>query len=490
MLEAVRRRFRSARSTILLSASLGVIVAVCVTSPDAWAYSALRAWDVTASGDPTRLTWGFADEGTLIPANGSSNVISFFDDLYGVATSSTNLTQRPWFSLFAESFNRWSELSGISFVYQAADDGAMLQLSPGVLGVRADIRISGKYIDGLSGALASTWLPNTGDMVLDTGDVGYFGSAVTDSLKPRNTLMHEIGHALGLMHVVSSDADLIMEPFSSKLFDGPQLDDIRGIHALYGDANEKSNNGLGNSTIGRATSLGTLAVGHPLKVGGDAAGDQFVLPTERDFVSITGSADADYYAFTISTPGLLSVGLTPRGGVLSQGPNASLETLVDANRQNDLALAVFGPNGTPRLGNANRTGAGGVEVLTGLALATPGTYYVRVLGAADAVQLYELDLALNHASTIASGDFNGDGIVSGVDLLLWQRTVGSSGIGLPADGNGDGTVDAADLALWQSSFGSRVIPSVVAVPEPGTVALLATIVVSCIGVSRVRRLIK
>jgi hypothetical protein len=189
--------------------------------------------------------------GLWIPANGTSDLIGFLDDTWSVSDSSTDLSKRPWFSLFQGAFDRWSQLSGLTFVYEAADDGASLQTSPGVPGLRADIRIGGKNIDGLSGALASTWLPDTGDIVIDTGDSTLWANAVTNRLKARNMLAHEIAHGVGLMHVASSDAAILMESYISMAFEGPQLDDIRGIHSLYGDGFEKSNNGLGNGSIAR-----------------------------------------------------------------------------------------------------------------------------------------------------------------------------------------------------------------------------------------------
>ena len=70
-------------------------------------------------------------------------------------------------------------------------------------------------------------------------------------------------------------------------------------------------------------------------------------------------------------------------------------------------------------------------------------------------------------------------VVDGADLLLWQRTLGSTA-NLQADGNLNGTVDAGDLTVWQSTFGNSITatptaePITAAAPEPAA-ALLATI---------------
>jgi hypothetical protein len=366
------------------------LVALSTFVGKGWAYSTLRSWDITSTGSPTTVTWGFAVDGTWIPASGTSDLVNFLDATWGVSQASADLTKRPWFSLFQGSFDRWSQLSGLTFVYESADDGASLQTSPGTLGLRADIRIGGKNIDGLSGALASTWLPDTGDMVIDTGDSVLWEKAVTNSLKARNLLMHEIGHGLGLMHVTSSDTALLMESYISTAFDGPQLDDIRGIHSLYGDKLEKTNNGLGNGSIARATRLGSLAFGNMVSIGSEAAGDQVVHASETNFVSITNSADIDFFSFTVASPGLLSASLIPWGGIFSQGPTTGLETTIDATSENNLSLAIFGPGGSPRLAAANKFGPGGTEMLTNIAIPNAGTYYVRVMGTTDAVQLMSL----------------------------------------------------------------------------------------------------
>ncbi len=456
--------------------------AVClalINAGDAPAYVAHNPWSVTASGSPTRLTWGIAKENTFIPGHGHSDLISFFDGLFSVTNLSGDLTQRPWFWLFQESTGRWEELSGLTFTYEPADDGSNLKDSPGVLGVRADIRVAGSYFDGPSGVLAYSWMPNTGDIVIDTGDFVYYSNSWNNYRRARNTLTHEIGHALGLMHIVSSDAALLMEPQLSMSIDGPQLDDIRGIHAFYGDVNEKSFNGLGNGTPSRATDLGSLALGSSLSVGSDAVGDQVVLPTETDFVSIHNSADIDYYSFTISTPGLLNVSLTPWGGIFNQMDATGSHLPFDANSRNDLSLAVFGPNGTTLLGSANQAGAGETEVLAGLPLSSAGKYYVRVMGAGDEIQLYELGLTLSPTGGTLAGDFNGDGVVNGKDFLLWQQSVGLTGPGLLADANGDGIVNTVDLAIWRSQYGqTSALTASLGVPEPCTSVLLAMLLLA------------
>jgi hypothetical protein len=124
--------------------------------------------------------------------------------------------------------------------------------------------------------------------------------------------MHEIGHSLGFGHSNSSNANFLMESFSQTNFDGPQFDDIRGVHYLYGDFNEKSNSGVGNESITTATPLGPLASGQSVTIGEHARTGTLILSSESDFVSIAMN-DLDFYSFTIDGPSLVDLTLSPLG---------------------------------------------------------------------------------------------------------------------------------------------------------------------------------
>ena len=87
------------------------------------------------------------------------------------------------------------------------------------------------------------------------------------------------------------------------------------------------------------------------------------------------------------------------------------------------------------------------------------------------------------------GDFSGDGVVDGADLLLWQQQAGQSGNALASDGNDDGVVDQADLTLWRDHFGSggASVPAVAAVPEASSLVLMTLAVAALAGTQRLRR---
>jgi mannan endo-1,4-beta-mannosidase len=92
------------------------------------------------------------------------------------------------------------------------------------------------------------------------------------------------------------------------------------------------------------------------------------------------------------------------------------------------------------------------------------------LGHEDVITLDELPTMPWSILAPSTGDFDGDGVVDGGDLLAWQQQRGQTG-DHDADGNGDGVVDAEDLALWRAQYGQRAAAAPgAAVPEPATAA--------------------
>jgi serralysin len=195
-------------------------------------------------------------------------------------------------------------------------------------------------------------------------------------------------------------------------------------------------------------------------------------------VSIANASDTDFFSFTVATPSLLDATLTPLGGIFNQGVEGGAQTSFNANARNDLTLSIFASNGTTLLGSANLTGAGGVESLSDLSLATAGKYYARITGADDNVQLYQLQLATQALVTLLVGDYNQDGTVDAADYSVWRNSLGQTGTSLAADGDGNGRIDAADFALWKSHFGMSSgagggsLAGGGSVPEPAGATLL------------------
>ncbi len=99
-------------------------------------------WSTTATdgsgltnGDVTTLTWSIAPDGTAIGAIGNisaestddSNLVAYMRGIYGDTDTDTDYTNEAWFQQFESVFDRWSELTGITYVYEPNDDGAEFQ---------------------------------------------------------------------------------------------------------------------------------------------------------------------------------------------------------------------------------------------------------------------------------------------------------------------------------------------------------------------------
>ena len=442
-------------------------------------------WQSTASGstgqagDPITLTWGFANDGTqtLEPDSQTSRVpsdlIASFDSQFGAGPGGGDLTQRPWFIFFEQSFDRLSDLMGVTFQYEPNDDGTNHGFLNGLIGVRADVRIAGISMDGSGGTLAYNYFPNGGggDMALDTDDLSGFANSANNYRFLRNIVMHEMGHGLGLEHSSSNNANFLMEATINTSFDGPQHDDLRGFHWMYGDALEKTNSGAGNDTAALATALGALAAGGSLAIGEGGTGT-VVGGAETDFVSVSNENDPDYFSFTITEPVRVDALMTPRGASFNQGA-----TPFDTTSTSDLELALFDTNGVSLLGES-ASGASGVnESIDGLLLDTPGTYYARVQSQSGAsgqvTQFYQLDLTAESVVPSLLGDFNDDGLVDAADYTVWRDTLGQSvDLYSGADHDGNGLVDAGDYSVWQNNFGASAPGFASAVPEPQAILML------------------
>ncbi|QDT00825.1 dockerin type I domain-containing protein [Adhaeretor mobilis] len=82
---------------------------------------------------------------------------------------------------------------------------------------------------------------------------------------------------------------------------------------------------------------------------------------------------------------------------------------------------------------------------------------------------------VEYISPIIDADFNNDGEVDGIDLLVWQRGFNTpSATTAQGDADGNGEVDAQDLAAWHAAYDASSLAAAnsFAVPEPASSSLL------------------
>ncbi len=360
-------------------------------------------------GDPITLSYSFVPDGTPIPDRigftGQSNLFAFMNVLYG--------SPDVWQPLFAQVFARWGQLCGVTFVYEPADDGSQLNSILGQPGMRGDIRIAGMPLNGPGGILGYTGFPSDGDIVLDTADT-FFNDIANNSLKLRNVVSHEAGHALGLLHTCPLTQTILMEPVATTAFDGPQHDDIRAAQWLYGDPSEPDNTPQLSRKIGTLVSGTTVNLGTPPSPPAVNAGST---------LSIDAPGEQDWFKFSILSLSRLNVTVTPigiasydnsaqscSGNPASCCSNHFINSLTFA----DLTLQIFGPDGTTAIASAPQAPLGQPRSITDLQLPGPSVYYIRVscANAPTQSQLY-------HLSVSSVGlDCNNNGIADALEILL------------------------------------------------------------------------
>ncbi len=363
-----------------------------------WTRTATDGNNVGTQGSPITLTWGIVADGTTINAalsnetTGPSSLVNFLDTLHGTGPGGNDLTQRPWFTYFNQSFERLEALSGVTYTYVPYDDGRIISGGSGFLNVRADVRIGGHSVDGSSGAntLAYNYFPGSGDMIIDTDNTSFFSSTSNNARALRNVLMHEAGHGLGFSHVESNNSANLMEPFINTSFDGPQFDDLLALHRNYGDTLEKNG---GNNTLLTAHNAGTFSLPTTWEIGSDADNAVRIEAGESDFVSIDDDSDTDLYQFTLTDPATtLDAILTPYGPTYNEAEQGGTQTLLHSAALSDLVLDILDSNGTV-IASSDVSLAGGTESVTAVALGA-GDFFARITGKNDNVQIYGLEIFL------------------------------------------------------------------------------------------------
>ncbi|QQS07937.1 MAG: matrixin family metalloprotease [Phycisphaerales bacterium] len=336
----------------------------------------------TSLGEPITLRYSFVPDGTQITNGGTSDLQARLNTIYANNTAA-------WQSLFQQAFDRWSQLSGVNYVFEPNDDGAVFPNTNGSLNVRGDVRIGGHPIDGNSNVLAYNFFPNQGDMVLDTAD-SYFTNTSNNSRALRNVVMHEHGHGLGFAHVCPVSGTKLMEPFANNSFDGPRHDDLRAVQRDYGDPFEP------NNSAAQATVLGSLPAGTTVLGTPPAPSIPF-----GSTLSIDANAEQDWFRFTATANTQVGATVTPVGTSYddSDQDNATgacfSGNIINSAQIANLEVQIFATNGTNILANANTQPLGAAETATAI-LPAAGDYFIRV-AESDApleAQLYSLSIQI------------------------------------------------------------------------------------------------
>ena len=430
-------------------------------------------------GDPSTVSWSIVPDGTLNSRDGlNSNLIAFMDGIYG--GGSGPVANRPWFNVIKNVFDRWSADTGLTYVYEAADDGTPYAGNPnrGVTGVRGDMRIGGNRIDGDFGVLAYNFLPSgggnagfDGDMVIDTADRFYrdFSNGPTGENRGlTNVLTHEAGHGLGLGHTFPINNTKLMEPNVTFAFLGIQHDDLLGAHQLYGDDKEK------NNTTTTATDLATLGNG-TLNISN---------------VSVNGvTGDNDWYKFQIPAAGRITLNLAPVGQQYTVGNEGGpAPAPVDSQRYVDLRLELVAADGTV-LSSVNNGGLGVNETITNLQLPSGGQYFIRVFGTGANPQLYNLTLTLAGIVTQTSQitgprllsiapnsgeifNFNSVNTLSSAPTELVLRFAGGSDLAAATLANGIRVMRAGKDGKFDGTGDQRIIPGYVGFGDNTSIVVL------------------
>ena len=351
-------------------------------------YNDSNRWTSTATdastgseGDPITITWTFLPDGVSIPyAYGSPAQPSV---LHAVFDTTFN-TPAVWKNKIRSAFEKWDLVLGTTYIEVAYDDGASFPTSAGQLGVRADVRLGGKPIDGVLNILAYNWYPNNGDMVLDTDDATTFSNPGDNFGFLKNVVMHEHGHGMGFGHVMPIDQTKLMEPNATTAFLYAQDDDLRGTQHFYGDRYEN------NDDVPSAAALGTLV-------------DTLLV----EDVSIDHGTDVDYYTVTLNDPSV-DIMVSPVGSTYLLGDQGgSTPVLVSTDSISDPDFEVYDITGTTLLASATSAGLGEVESLIGFAPPTAGDYILHVFrkaGTGNDVQRYSITMVTGVSTGVQVAD--------------------------------------------------------------------------------------
>jgi len=384
-------------------------------------------------GHPSTITYSFVPDGTFIPnaglGSGNSTLFQWLNGIYGNTST--------WQSLFHQVFDRWGELTGVTYVWEQTDTGTSLNGAQGVLGQRGDVRIAAfNYpADGNFGVLAYNFFPNDGDMAIDAFD-SFYNNTGSNSLRLRNVVAHEHGHGLGMEHVCPSNQTKLMEPFVSTAYNGPQLDDILNGQRHYGDPLEP------NDSTSDATEMGTFG------------STGFFNITEA---SIDDNSDIDFFHITLTDRAKITFAISPNAGQYQQGPQTNAcntGTNTNYNIIHDLRIDIFESSDLiSPVASVNATSFGSGETLVYDSETSSGEYYIVVspVTTRNSVQRYQGSMFVTALPpVVCPADLNDDGDLNFFDVSAFLNAFNA---GLPdGDFDDNGEFNFFDVSAFLNAF--------------------------------------
>ncbi len=344
-----------------------------------------RLWTRTAMTpevhprQPFILTYSFVPDGTPIepvfPGESSdpSNLYQRMNQIFPGG-------EEQWKSIIREALTSWSRHAPITFI-EAPDDGAPLPASPGVPGVRGDIRIAMHRINepGSIDYLSYAYYPNDGEIVLDYITAPELYTPEDGFMLMTELFVHEQGHGLGLNHVDPLNGTKIMEAFIGIGRYFPQEDDIRGVKFAYGDRYRPNQTPQDAAPIGPVPLLGPTGTDTPR-----------TIPS----AAIFQPGEDDWYEFHLPEPGLLDLRVVPIGTTYPEGAEFGEVSNLDARSVHNLGFELTGPPPGNLSVTVQEAPAGQPDALEGLELEAGGPYRVRVFTTTgtNATQRYELEI--------------------------------------------------------------------------------------------------
>ena len=256
---------------------------------------------------PVALQFSFVPDGTTwgsgVYGVGPSELIFLLRAQFGADNADLGL------ELLRSSLASWRTVSGVRFT-ETTDDGA--PWNSNAPGIRGAIRIGGVPY-GFGAFLGYAFPPsNGGDVTINTSYfLNNFNIPDNNYRYLRNMFTHEVGHSLGFNHVTPCSATKLMEPTLNLGFDGPAIDDIRGVQRNYGDRF------AGNHTYDTAANLGLFSNARPRTV----ALRSLSTNGKIDYLNPPGE---DWFRFTpLDSDVLMKITVTPIGGSYQAGQQST-----------------------------------------------------------------------------------------------------------------------------------------------------------------------